>query len=103
MDEIFDHNDNNYSIMGIIVCHSIYTQCINQTCSGGCGLRGMQLCIYKYVHSIHTHCLMSFAIISETFIEMAILCTQGSLINKLNLFWWMWFKRNTTMHLQICS
>ena len=48
----------------------------------------MQLCICKHVHSIHTHRSKSFAIISETLIEMAILCTQGALINKLNLLWW---------------
>ena len=36
----------------------IYPWCINQLIkisSGGCGLRGMQLCISKYVHSTHTH------------------------------------------------
>ena len=63
---------------------------INQIiCSGGCGLRGMQLCICKHVRSIHTHCLITFATISETFIEMVILYAHGALINQLNLLWWV--------------
>ena len=65
----------------------------------------MQLCICKHVRSIHTHCLITFATISETFIEIVILYAHGALINQLNLLWWVWFKRYATMHLQtsICN
>ena len=41
----------------------------------------MQLCICKHVHSINTHCLITFATISETFIETVILYAHGALIN----------------------
>ena len=71
-----------------------------QTC---CGLRGIQLCICKHVRSIHTHCLITFATISETFIEIVILYAHSALINQLNLLWWVWIKRYPTMHLQTCS
>ena len=53
--------------------------------SVGCGLRGMKLCICKHVRSIHTHCLITFLTISETFIETVILYAHGALINQLNL------------------
>ena len=76
---------------------------INQlNCSGGCGLRGMQLCICKHVRSIHTHRFITFATISGTFIEIVILYAHGALINQLNLLWWVWIKRYATMHLQTC-
>ena len=70
---------------------------------GGCHLRGMQLCICKHVRSIHTHCLITFATISETLIEIVIFYAHGALINQLNLLWWVWIKRYATMHLQTCS
>ena len=76
---------------------------MNSICSGGCGLRGMQLCICKYVHSIHTHRFKSFATIFGTFIETVILYDNGALINELNLLWWVWIMRYATMHLQTCS
>ena len=47
------------------------------------------LYIGKHVRSIHTHCLISFATISETFIEMVILYAHGTLINQLNFLWWV--------------
>ena len=37
-------------------------------------IKNMQLCICKLVRSIHTHRFMPFATISETFIELGILC-----------------------------
>ena len=81
--------------------------CINQSikfnCSGGCDLRGMQLCVCKHVRSIHTHCIKPFATISGTFNEKVILYAHGALINQLNLLWWVWNKRYATMHLQTCS
>ena len=40
----------------------------------------IQLCICKHVHSTHMHCgFMSFAIISETLIEIVILYVHGAL------------------------
>ena len=63
----------------------------------------MQLCICKHVHSIHMHRFMSFATISEIFIEIVILYANGVLINQLNLLCWVWIKRYGTMHLQTCS
>ena len=48
----------------------------------------MQLCICKHVRSIHTNCLITFATISRTFIEIVILYAHGALINQLNLLWW---------------
>ena len=47
------------------------------------------ICIGKHARSIHTHCLITFATISETFIEMVILYAHGALINQINLLWWM--------------
>ena len=60
-------------------------------------LRGMQLSICKHVRGIHTHCFMSFATISETFIEIVILYANGALINQLNLLSWVWIKRYATV------
>ena len=61
-----------------IVILYVHDALINQlNCSGGCGLRGMQLCICKHVRSIHTHRFKPFATISETFIEMVILYAHG--------------------------
>ena len=56
-------------------------QSINYLCSGGCGLRAMQLCNCKSVDSVHTQCIMPLAIISETFAEMVIINTNGASIN----------------------
>ena len=47
------------------------------------------ICIGKHVRSIHTHCLITFSTISDTFIEMVILYALGALINLLNLLWWV--------------
>ena len=47
------------------------------------------ICIGKHARSIHTHCLITFATISETFIEMVIIYAHGALINQINLLWWM--------------
>ena len=66
-------------------------------------LRGMQLYICKHVRTIHMHRSMSFATISETFIEIVILYANCALINQLNLIWWVWIKRYAIMHLQTCS
>ena len=57
----------------------------------------MQLCICKHVRSIHTHCLITFATISRTFIEIVILYAHGALINQLNLLWWVRIKRYATI------
>ena len=45
------------------------------------------ICFGKHVRSIHTYCLITFATISDTFIEMVILYALGALINLLNLLW----------------
>ena len=63
----------------------------------------MQLCICIHVRSIHTHRIMSFATISDTFIEKVNLYAISALINQLNLLWWVWINRYATMHLQTCS
>ena len=39
----------------------------------------MQLCSCKHVRSIHTHCLITFATIYDTFIEIVILYAHGAL------------------------
>ena len=87
----------------IVILYAHGALIINQICSSGCCLRGMQLCICKHVRSIHTHCIKPFATISGTFIEIVILYANGALINQLNFLWWMLFKRYATMHLQTCS
>ena len=63
----------------------------------------MQLCICILVRSNHTHRIMSFATISGTFIEIVILYAHSTLINQLNLLWWVWIKRYATMHLHTSS
>ena len=45
----------------------------------------MQLCICKQVRSIHTHRFISFATISDTFIEMVILYAHGALNQSIKL------------------
>ena len=72
-------------------------------CIKRCELKGMQLCICKHVRSIHTHHFMSFATISETFIEIVILYAHCALINQLNLLLLVCIKSYATMHLQTCS
>ena len=45
----------------------------------------MQLCICKHVRRTHTHCLITFATISGTFIDIVMLYAHGALINQLNV------------------
>ena len=65
------------------ICNHIWAKMliINTGGSGGCDLRAMQLCICKYVHCIHTHYIMPFAIISETFTEMVNINTKCASID----------------------
>ena len=64
----------------------------------------LKRCVWMHVRSIHVHRFITFAtILSGIFIEIVILYAHGALINQLNLLWWVWIKRYSTMHLQTCS